>query len=189
MTLTLYEIHDELEAWSNTLDLAETEEERAEIQARISEYLRLGHSKVDRFCAFLAHMEAQEDLCRVEEKRIASKRRTIERVRERLERYAISTMEALQVRQLEGDTSNLLLRQKPTSVRVLDEEAIPLCYKRASTFPAEYLSGVLAALPLSASGEMSVLSIEKSEIAKAIKLGVDVPGATLAIGGNSLVRK
>lgn len=187
--LTLYQIHDELEAWSNSLDLAESDDERAEIQARISEYLQMGRAKVDRFSAFLAHLEAQADLCRAEEKRIAARRRAIERVQEHLERYAISTMEQLGIRKMEGSTSSLALRQRPASVRILDEAAIPDAYKHATVHcAAEHLPILLEALPVDA-WSVDTTDPDKDAIKRAIKSGVDVPGATLALGGNSLVRR
>ena len=185
--LTLYQIHDELQAWSNSLELAETPEERAEIQQRISAWLQAGKDKVDSFNAYLAHLEAQSELAKAEVDRIDSIRRKIERVADELKEYAVSTMEALDVRKLEGNTSSLALRAKPVSVLIEQPKDVPLQYQDASVqFPAELLPAVMAVLPASQS---AMLSMRKADIAKAIKAGIDVPGATLALGGNSLVRK
>lgn len=185
--LTLYEIHDELAAWSNTLELAETDQERAEIEARISEWLQAGRDKVDSFNAFLSSLEAQAELAKKEVDRINAIRRRIEGLQERLEGYALRTMEALGVRKLEGNTSSLALRLKPGSVIVENENLVPREFMEACIFfPAHYLESVLEVLPKDTRAN---LSIRKADIAKAIKAGEDVPGCTLSLGGNSLVRK
>ena len=185
--LTLYQIHDELQAWSNSLELAETDAERQEIEARIAGYLKAGREKVDSFNAYLAHLEAQVELAKAEVDRINAIRRRIERVQEQLEGYAIRTMEDLGIRRLEGNTSSLALRLKPGSVIIDKPEFIPDEYKEATlTLPATLLPKVAEALGVHV---RAMVSVRKTDIAKALKAGEDVPGATLALGGNSLVRK
>lgn len=165
-SLTLYEAEDDLKTWADTLEVA-TDDERQEIAERVSEYLQVAQEKRDRFCAFLAHLEGQEELCKAEEERIAARRRRFSNMRERLEGYAISTMENLGVRKLEGKTATLSLRLKPPSVVILNPAEIP------ERFMVEKITR----------------SEDRNAIKAAIKAGEDVPGATLAIGGNSLVRK
>lgn len=166
-SLTLYQAEDDLKTWVDTLEAASSEEERAEIAARIPDYLTAAQDKRDRFCAFLSHLEAQAELCRAEEKRIAERRRVFESLQERLEAYAIGIMENLGVKKLEGHTSVLRLHCKPASVII----------ENPAEIPARFIV------------EKIVRDPNKRAIKAAIEAGEDVPGATLAIGGNSLRRK
>lgn len=166
-SLTLYQAEDDLKTWVDTLEAASTDEERTEIAARIPDYLSAAVEKRDRFCAFLSHLEAQAELCRAEEKRIAERRRMFEALQERLESYAIRTMEDLGVKKLEGATSVLRLHGKPPSVLITDPAEIP----------ARFIV------------EKIVRDPDKKAIKAAIDAGEDVPGATLSLGGNSLRRK
>lgn len=166
-SLTLYQAEDDLKTWVDTLEAASTDEERVEITTRLSDYLSAAVEKRDRFCAFLAHLESQVELCRAEEKRIAEHRRVFEALQERLENYAIRTMEDLGVKKLEGATSVLKLYGKPPSVLITDPAEIP----------ARFIV------------EKIVRDPDKKAIKAAIDAGEDVPGATLSIGGNSLRRK
>lgn len=166
-SLTLYQAEDDLKTWVDTLEAASTDEERREIAARIPDYLSACVEKRDRFCAFLSHLEAQSELCRAEEKRIAGRRHVFEALQERLESYAIRTMEDLGVKKLEGNTSVLRLHGKPPSVLITDTAEIP----------ARFII------------EEIVRNPDKKAIKAAIDAGEDVPGATLSLGGNSLRRK
>ena len=183
--LTLYEIHDELQAWSNSLELAATPEERAEIEQRISAWLQAGRDKVDSFNAYLSHLEAQTELAKKEVDRINAIRRKIERVQGELEDYAVRTMEVLGVRKLEGHTSSLALRAKPPSVLI--DGAVPFEFQRATIeIDADTYNTISDRLP---PNSRVVWYAQRAEISKAIKAGRDVPGATLSIGQNGLVRK
>lgn len=168
-SMTLYEVEDELLAWQNTLDLAETEEQRAEILAHVSAYLQLAAEKVDRFGQFLTHLEHLEFATKCEEDRLSKRRKGLVALRERLEEYAVRTMETLDRKKLEGNTSELRLAKNPDHVEILDESKIPLAYKVAPPPPP--------------------LKPDKAAIATAIKAGAHVPGADLVFGKNRLVRK
>lgn len=166
-SLTLYQAEDDLKTWVDTLEAASSEEERAEIAARIPDYLNTAVEKRDRFCAFLAHLEGQIELCNAEEERIYSRRRAFQALVDRLENYAIRVMEDLGVKKLEGATSVLRLHAKPASVII----------ENPAEIPAKFIV------------EKIVRDPDKRAIKAAIDAGEDVPGATLAIGGNSLRRK
>lgn len=197
--LTLYEIEDELMAWANTLELADTDEQRDEIQQRVGTYLQAATEKRDRFAQFLAHLEQQEELAKLEEERLANRRRAIVRMREQLEAYAISVMEAIGVKKLQGNTSTLSLRLRPASVLIQDAAAIPPEYKRISlSVNSEAFAIFLARLTATSLTEIDAFgaifriegeTISKTDISRDLKAGVEVPGADLALGRNSLVRK
>jgi hypothetical protein len=76
-------------------------------------------------------------------------------------------MEDAKLKKIEGRTSTLSLRACPSSVKILDEAAIPADYKVT---------------------KMEV-SVDKKAVKAALEADVDVPGADLVIGKNSLVRR
>lgn len=192
-SLTLYEVFDELAAWSNSLEMAETDEETAEIQERISRYLQQGKLKVDRFSQFLVHLEAQATLCAAEANRITSRKWMIQKIQDRLQDYAISTMEALGTRSLGGDTSSLSLRKIRDVAEITNLDALPdkfkVCVMRV---PKEYMVTILECFPGSV-----VIDIEtpKDPILKALQAKEEVPGAHIKTndanghGHNCLIRK
>lgn len=190
--LTLYEVHEELQAWSNSLELAETDEQRAEIRAHIWHYLQAGREKVDRFNQFLAHAESQIELAKLEEERIATWRRGVERTVERLEGYAVWTMEGLDVRKLPGETSTLSLRKKPDAVEITNAEIIPDTYKAIVVrLPAAEAQTILEFFP---KAEVLRVDTPKAVLLKALQNGEQVEGAHLKTnddhgrGHNSLKR-
>lgn len=164
--LTLYEIETDLMAWQDTLELAESPEANAEIQARVTDYLNLAMEKRDRFTDFLKHLAHLEEAAKVEEQRMKKRREGFERVRERLEGYAVHTMETLKVKKLDGHISTLTLRKNPDSVDIVDAALIPAEFKRTPPPPAP--------VP------------DKVAIKKALDSGQVVPGADLKFGRNRL---
>lgn len=199
--ITLYELESELAAWADTLDLAETAEDRAEIQARIAEYLQQATGKRDRFAQFLAHLDQQIELAKSEEERLQSRQRRIESIQTRLKEYAVRVMETLGVRKLEGNTSTLALRGKPPSVLIRDQNAIPAEYQDVTVrMPgSQYLALCETLLELPSNHPIAPGTFvaamnaciswmpDKGAIRGAIRDGKDVPGADLAIGGSTLV--
>ena len=69
---------------------------------------------------------------------------------------------------IDGETTTLALQEAPATVLILDEKLIPREYKRH--VPEEWQP-------------------DKKCIAKALKAGIDVPGADLSEGNLYLVRK
>lgn len=185
MTLTLYKLEDELLAWANSFEMAESDEQRMEIAERVSAYLQQAREKRDRFVEFLRHIDSQIKLAGEEESRIAQRRIALQNMRASLEEYAIRTMEALDLRKLEGNTSTLSLARRPVSVILTDESKVPLCFKRATiTLPAEQAMDVFEQFDVDPADVKYATS--RTEIKKAIESGQDVPGADLRMGLNSL---
>jgi hypothetical protein len=184
-SLSLYEPFAELRAWADSYELAETDEERAEIAARIGAYLTQGKHAVDHFNAGDAFLASQIELCKAEVDRINSIKRRLERLQGEMERSAIKTLEALGVKKLEGNTSFLRIQKKPDAVEVFDAAAVPLEYKRATVD----LSAAEAETIKSFFPEAEVThAVDRRAVGAAIKAGAEVPGAKLT-GGNSLRRK
>ena len=164
---SLYEIIDHLGALLDTLDMVASDEERKAIEAEINAYCVAEVRKVDGIAGYLAHCEAQQQFAAAEIKRLQARKGVYEGRQERLEEYCIRVMEDAKVKKLEGKTATLWLRACPSSVQILDEAAIPADYKVSRT----------------------ETSVDKKAVKAALEADVDVPGADLIIGKNSLVRK
>jgi hypothetical protein len=166
-SLTLYEISDHLVSLLDTYDMCQTDEQRAECNAEIERYVDAQIRKVDSFCRFLSHLESQTDLAEKEIKRIKAREAMIANLQERLEKYAIFTMQRNNLRVMEGDTAKLVLRTNSPGVDVDDEAAVPAKFK---TIKQE-------------------IAIDRRGIKKAIDAGEDVPGAHLREPSVSLLRR
>src|SRR4029077_15101407 len=153
--LTLYEISDHLVSLMDTYDLCETDEQRAECNAEIERYVRAQIDKVDNFCRFLSHLESQIDLAEREIKRLKARETAFANLEERLKQYAIYTLQRMNLRKMDGDTSKLALRTNQPGVEIDNAELIPPEYK---TIRQE-------------------IQIDKRGIKKAIDAGIEVPGA------------
>lgn len=183
--LALYDAFSELQAWADSYELATTDEERADIAARMSEYLTRGKHAVDQYNAGDAFLASQIELCKVETARINGIRRRLERLQDEMERSAIKTLEALGVKKLEGNTSFLRIQKKPDAVEVFDAAAVPLEYKRATVD----LSAAEAETIKSFFPDAEVThAVDRRAVGAVLKAGTEVPGAKLT-GGNLLRRE
>jgi len=160
VNLTLYEITDTLQALVDSLDMCETDEQRAQCEAEIEQTVKAQVQKTDDFCRFLAHLESQEGLATAEIDRLFARRHALTRTRERLERYAIYTLQSMNLKRIDGTTSRLSLRQNPPAVEITDEALLPGRYKTV----------------------VQEVKIDKRAIKEAIQSGSDVPGANLRSG-------
>jgi len=131
----------------------------AEIDAQIEAQIR----KVSGIHAFRAHALAMAARCDLMQSTYLAARLSWERTVDRLEEYVKSTMEHAGKKELEGDGLKIKLRANPPSVVIVDEALIPWEFREVVTPPP-------------------VEKIVKAKIAKALKAGIDVPGADLNIG-------
>ena len=168
-TCTLYDIEYELIYLLDTLDSLPAEDEiaRIEIEEAITRAVRTEMRKVDGISHTLVHFESQVELAAAEIRRLQARRKAFERSGERLEVYVSRAMQVAGVKKLEGKTTTLSLRAAPVSVSITDFDAVPAEYKEIRT----------------------EIVISKDAVKKALKGGVEVPGAALSEGNVYLVRK
>ncbi len=118
---TLYELEDNLEAFANTVDLAEDEPTRRLILVEIGLALRRTKEKRDSVVAFLRHCEMQQKFADLEIDRIQKKKARIKQVQEQLEQYVVDVVEQFAVadrrgvKRLEGNVSSLRIQKNPDS--------------------------------------------------------------------------
>ena len=166
--LTLYQIEDHLTALIDSVDMVPDDEPGllAELEADIARTLEMELRKVDGVCHMLAHFESHAQFAAAEIKRLQSAKKRYERASERLEAYVRAAMDLAGMRKLEGETSTLAIRTNPAAVYISNFESIPAEFQVIST----------------------TVSIDKDRVKKALRAGVEVPGAEL-IHGERLERR
>ena len=199
-TCTLYELEDNLEAFANTIDLAEDELSRRLILDEIGQALRRAKEKRDSVVAFLRHCEMQQKFADLEIERIQKKKARISEVQQQLEHYVVLVVEQFAppdrrgVKRLEGNLSSLRIQKNPDSVLITDVDVIPLAFNQALlSMPAHVWEALLESLSLEDRNvfESRVEKLEfkpdKKAIAAELKNGVPIAGADLKFGEFRLV--
>ena len=165
---TLYKIEDDLLAALDTIEMVgDDEPARAELEEQIARLIAAEITKVDGVSRMLAHFENQSELATQEIKRLQARKRVFERSYERLEECAKLAMEVAGKTKLTGTTSTLTLRKSPTSVFIHNFDQVP----------AEYFTVKIERW------------VEKEKVKRALKAGIEVPGAELVEDRFHLVRR
>lgn len=165
--ITLYSVNADLMALLDTLDMCETDAERAMCEAEIERTIDARVHKVDSFAQFLRHLESQAALAEQEIARLETRESAFLRTRDRLVSYAIRVMQSHNLKRLEGDTTTFTLRQNVPAVDIQDTAAIPGQFKTVR----------------------QEVTVDKMAIKKAIQSGDTVPGAALKEPTVTLVRR
>jgi hypothetical protein len=166
---SLWAIIDDVQALFDSLEgLDESSPSFAACKADLDAQVEAAIRKVSGIHAFRAHALAMAHRCDVLQGEYLAARLSWEKTVERLEEYVKSVMEHSGKKELEGeDGLRIKLKANPASVIIVDEAQIPNDYKELVT-PEPYEK------------------IVKAKIAKALKAGVDVPGADLNISSTRL---
>ena len=166
--LTLYDLENELAFLMDTVEAMDAADPlRPELELQIAHAIELELRKVDGVCRVLAHFESQAALAAAEIKRLQMRKARFENAVERLENHVRMAMETAGKTKIEGETATLHLQANPASVIILDAEAVPVAYK--TLVPESW-------------------TVSKAAIAKALKAGIEVPGADLSEGNMRVVR-
>jgi len=197
---TLYELEDTLDAFANTIDLAEEEPDRRLILDEIGQALRRTREKRDAVVAFLRHCEMQQKFADLEIERIQKKKLRISRIQAELERYVVQIVEQFAVpdrrgvKRLEGNVSSVRIQKNPDSILITDLDAIPLGFKQAQlAMPAHVWEALLERLSLDdrkvfeSRIEKLEFKPDKKAIAAELKTGAPIAGADLRFGEFRLV--
>jgi len=160
-TLTLRDLTDEVLALDHliAMDDGEWTDEHEALANELTEKLV---RKTDSFASYLQDLDARAAVIRDEEKRLAERRRRLERDVERLERYALDAMQRMGESKLTGTLHTIAVRKNPPSV-VVNE---PVALHSESTKP--YIV------------EEVVRRIDKAAVKRDLLLGVTIPGCELA---------
>src|SRR5258707_3852034 len=132
---TLYELEDTLQAWVNTIAMAEEPAAREAILDEIGQALKKTKEKRDAVVAFLRHCEHQQQFAEAEIERIQNRKELIRRVRAELECYLVQVIDQFaapdrrRIKRLEGNFSSMRVQKSPDSVTITDERALPAQWK------------------------------------------------------------
>ncbi len=198
---TLWALTDDISAWFESREmvaaqLAEPTEDgdRAGLTAQLAEIdaalSKLGAelaAKTDNIAGVLRRMSTEQDALKAEQERIHARRKTFERAEKWLRDYVVSVMQSRNLRQLKTESNTLFIRQSD-AVQVEEPAEIPAAYKNVTVKMPAWLWAHLSAMG-TASADAGIVEgvatirvaedISLSAIKKAIKSGVDVPGADL----------
>jgi len=179
---SLFEIDVELDALLEEIELQiESEGEPSEESvARFQEFCEARGEKVDRIGRFVRMMEAREQFCRSEAARLGDRARAAANKIERTKNMALYYLLSRDLKKIEGQQFTLRAQKNSQdSVRVTDEAALPMCYRRIEA----RVSGVVWE---------TVLSRLPDELAKALQYSIqaarpDHDAITAAVAQNAVV--
>jgi hypothetical protein len=173
-------ILEDLLAWQDTREMAQTDDDRAALDAGIALRQQELLAKTDRYAAVMQRVEFEASWEKAQAERHTKRRKRCESVLEFLESYAIKAMQAAGVRRLEGRGATLKLQQRPGALVVTSECDVPDEYKAVTvTMPLPLWRDLCHALPqeklIGITSEAAVVMKDKAK--RAIKAGAEVPGA------------
>ncbi len=181
----LWKIDETLLALMESIETC-PDELKPELQADIELYLGKETAKVDQTAHVLAALEYEEKAAGDEMARLAERKRVAKAARERLEAYLCRIISA-RGSPLKGSTNTLSIKPSD-AVNITDESEVPEEWKVA-TVKLSYLAWNNIRAAAEDCGEdvdaaKVEISIPKDPIKKALKAGVDVPGADLEFRSN-----
>ena len=189
-TNSLFEIDVELDSLLDEIEdqTAQGGEPSGELVARFQQFCSAHDEKVDRIGRFLRRMEAREQFCRGEAARLSDRARAAAGKVERTRNMVLYYLMSRDLKAIEGREFTLCAQKNSQdSVRITDDEALPLAYRKIDARVGGVLwETVLANLP-DELGRMLESSVEESRpdtdtIKTAILREEEVPGAELRRG-------
>ncbi len=130
---SLFEIDMELDTLLEEIELQiEAEGEPSEeLVGRFQEFCEARGERVDRIGRFVRMMEAREQYCRSEAVRLSDRARSAANRIERTKNMALYYLLSRDLKKIEGQQFTLRVQKNSQdSVRITDEAALPMCYRR-----------------------------------------------------------
>jgi len=120
-----------------------------ELLTRFQQFCEAHGEKVDRIGRFLSRMEAREQFCRAEASRLSDRARAAAGKVERTKNMVLNYLMSRELKAIEGREFTLRAQKNSQdSVRITDDEALPLAYRKIDARVGGVLWGtVLANLP------------------------------------------
>lgn len=158
--MSLYTLSSQVEQLLDSDDVFDPE--TGELSAALIEVLGATREKARDVCAFILNRDAQIAAIEAHEAQIATRKATLVRRQEKLRQYLQDQMKRtgmLEISANDGTFSAKLYIERDASVEIFDEKQVPMNFYAKPKPP--------------------VLKPSKTEISKAIKAGVEVPGARI----------
>ena len=189
-SLTLYDVEEEYLAFLDTEDGGVAPELEEAFRRELAIAFEQAVEKREKFGQFLLWCSSQQEQAKKEIDRLRRRNETFANVERRLKRYAVDAIKSWgtdnkgKYRKLVGRTVTLWVRALPSSVDILDEEAVPAEYKRVTVeMPLPLWQQLAAEIPLEGVVVKSV-SVPREPVEAALVAGRDVPGADLRLAGH-----
>jgi hypothetical protein len=189
-TSSLFKIDAELDSLLDEIEeqTAQGGEPTGELIARFQQFCSAHGEKVDRIGRFLRRMEVREQFCRSEAARLSDRARAAAGKVERTRSMVLYYLMSRDLKSIEGREFTLRAQKNSQeSVRISDEAALPLAYRKIDARIGGVLwETVLANLP-DELGRMLESTVEESRpdadsIKAAIQRKGEIPGAELRRG-------
>lgn len=189
-TNSLFEIDAELDSLLDEIEEQTAQEgsPSEELVARFQQFCSAHDEKVDRIGRFLRRMEAREQFCRCEAARLSDRARAAGGKVERIRNMVLYYLMSRDLKVIEGREFTLRAQKNSQdSVRITDEAALPLAYRKINARIGGVLwETVLAYLPEELSKMLEAAVQESKPDSEAIKSAIqqeeNVPGAELRRG-------
>lgn len=153
--MKLYELS---ESYTTLLEKIESGELQAEdLKDTLEAIEEAIEMKVENIAKIVKATEGEAEIIKLEEKRLAEKRKALENSTQRLKQYAEDELIKTGIQKVKGKLFTIALQKNPPSVEVLNESDIPEDYFRIVTQK----------------------SIDKKSILEVLKAGDSVPGVSL----------
>ena len=149
----LWKIEDELRTLVDSLETC-PEELRPELEAQIARYVGAEVEKVDRIGAVLASLESVQANAKAEIDRLRARQQSAQHTAERLEDYVLRVLRGRDGQPLKGRNVTFSVRHSEALI-VDDPDAVPAEWKRTTV----------------------TVDVPKDPVKKAIKSGLEIPGA------------
>ena len=189
-TNSLFEIDAELDSLLDEIEeqTAQGGEPAGELVARFQQFCSAHGEKVDQIGRFVRIMEAREQFCRSESARLTDRARAAAGKVERTKNMVLYYLLSRDLKKIEGYQFTLRAQKNSQdSVRITDEVALPLAYRKIDASIGGVLwETVLANLPEELSKMLEAAVQESKPDSEAIKSAIQqeehVPGAELRRG-------
>lgn len=189
---SLFEIDSELD------DLLEQIEEQIESEgsssdellSRFRDFCTAHGDKVDRIGRFVRMMEAREQYCRAEAARLGDRARAAANKVDRTKSMVLYYLMGREIKKIEGREFTLRIQKNSQdSVRVIDEPALPMAYRRVEVLIGGVLwETILSYLPQDLERSLAACVQETRPDCEAIKAAVsrheEVAGAEVRRGSH-----
>lgn len=123
--------------------------------------------KAGNVAKFIKSMDAEIDVIKAEEKRLADRRKAVENKRDRVKKYIADQLQLMGIDKVKLPTVTIALQNNPPALQIQDESLIPASY--------------LTVIP-------EQLMPDKAKIKDDLKSGVDIPGVVLTQGKSLRIR-
>lgn len=159
--MKLYELTNDLVELMEVEEFEGNEEIRQQVIEQIESMI---DGKAENIIKIIKNYEADIEVLKQEEKRLANNRKIKENKVKRLKEYTRECLEKVGKKKVETSIGNISLRKSSASLRILDDSLIPSSYKET----------------------VETIKIDNSRIKSDLKAGLEIEGAVLEEGNYSL---